>query len=240
MKNGAKEYYDRLGEYWDAMGTDPAWHKSQVIFVDRWCKKLKLPKKVLDIACGTGDHLKYFQRLGYRCRGLDQSEGMLKVARKKLPSVKFEKQSFQKFKIEEKLPLITCFSSMTHNPSKGEFCQTLRRVRASLLKGGVFIFEIPEAGSYKKKFLVNKYKKGKIEFSRNFIGIPKGGKFISHSFFVFFDGQKVDFVRKDVIAGRYYEKEVKAMLAKEKFELLYSGPGIKNHHDRLFYIAQKI
>ena len=51
--------------------------------------KLLQPQKgqsLLDIGCGTGHYLFFFKELGLKVKGIDSSESMLEVARKKLGS----------------------------------------------------------------------------------------------------------------------------------------------------------
>ena len=46
-------------------------------------------ERILDAACGTGRYCRLFQRGGAQVVGIDFSEGMLRVARQKLPTVVF-------------------------------------------------------------------------------------------------------------------------------------------------------
>src|SRR4030065_300061 len=43
-------------------------------------------RRLLDVACGTGEHLRFFQEL-FEVEGIDLNEAMLAVARAKLPGV---------------------------------------------------------------------------------------------------------------------------------------------------------
>ena len=44
--------------------------------------------QLLDVACGTGNHIEYLKQ-HYTVEGLDSSSEMLRIARKKLPDVVF-------------------------------------------------------------------------------------------------------------------------------------------------------
>lgn len=56
-------------------------------------KYIKLSnKKTLDVGCGTGQHLVYFKK--YDITGLDNSDAMLKIAKKKVPNVRLIKGNF--------------------------------------------------------------------------------------------------------------------------------------------------
>jgi len=46
---------------------------------------------VLNLACGTGIHLKFFRRLGYEVQGIDASQGMLDISKEKLKDAYLKK-----------------------------------------------------------------------------------------------------------------------------------------------------
>ena len=43
------------------------------LWVQRWSHLAKPQSQVLDLACGAGRHMKYFQSLGHLCTGVDRS-----------------------------------------------------------------------------------------------------------------------------------------------------------------------
>ena len=43
------------------------------LWVQRWSHLAKPQSQVLDLACGAGRHMKYFQSLGHHCTGIDRS-----------------------------------------------------------------------------------------------------------------------------------------------------------------------
>ena len=61
----------------------------EVEIVDKYCKRLipdKTTWKILDIGCGTGDHISEFLKLGAgHVTGLDKSQAMINRARAKFP-----------------------------------------------------------------------------------------------------------------------------------------------------------
>ena len=62
-------------------------------FYKSWTKK-----EVLEIGCGTGRHTQRLVEQGNSITGLDLSEGMLSIAQKKLPNVKFIHNDFMQHK----------------------------------------------------------------------------------------------------------------------------------------------
>ena len=50
------------------------------LWVQRWSHLAKPQTQVLDLACGAGRHMKYFQSLGHLCTGVDRSAEALTEA----------------------------------------------------------------------------------------------------------------------------------------------------------------
>jgi len=50
------------------------------LWVQRWSHLAKPQSQVLDLACGAGRHMKYFQSLGHFCTGVDRSAEALAEA----------------------------------------------------------------------------------------------------------------------------------------------------------------
>ncbi len=59
--------------------------------------------KVLDVACGTGELLKYADKKGLICYGIDLSLGMIKQASKKVKNGKFKQADFYAIPFEDNL-----------------------------------------------------------------------------------------------------------------------------------------
>jgi ubiquinone/menaquinone biosynthesis C-methylase UbiE len=98
-------------------------------------------RSLLDVACGTGEHLRYLSRW-YESVGLDANPRMLAVARRKLPHVRFLTGRMQSFRIPERFDVLTClFSSIGYVRSVRELHQTLRNFARHLRPGGVALVE---------------------------------------------------------------------------------------------------
>lgn len=69
-------------------------------------------RDLLDVACGTGNHLKYLKN-SFSCTGTDIDEEMLSIARKKVKGVVFKKADMTTLSLNKKFDVITClFSSI--------------------------------------------------------------------------------------------------------------------------------
>ncbi|WP_220815566.1 class I SAM-dependent DNA methyltransferase [Pseudomonas paralcaligenes] len=95
----------------------------------------------LDLACGTGPHVRHFLDFGYRCAGLDINPPMLDLARQRCPEARFSVQDMADFTVDAPLDLITCFLySIHYNSGLAKLRQCLASVHAALAEGGVFCF----------------------------------------------------------------------------------------------------
>jgi len=99
-------------------------------------------KSVLELACGTGAILRRFAR-DYAVTGVDLSKGMLTIARKELPNVKFLRRDITNFRLNKKFDAIICvYDSINHILDFEGWEKVFANANAHLAEGGVFIFDI--------------------------------------------------------------------------------------------------
>ncbi|SCX24165.1 Methyltransferase domain-containing protein [Pseudomonas sp. NFACC25] len=98
-------------------------------------------RRHLDLACGTGPHVRHFLDFGYRSTGLDISQPMLDLAQLRCPEARFSRQDMAGFQVDEPQDLITCFLYSTHyNPGLAQLHACLASVHGALADNGVFCF----------------------------------------------------------------------------------------------------
>jgi len=150
-------YYDLIYKWKD--------YKKEVAIIESLIAKFKGSegKKLLDVGCGTGEHIKYLKDY-YDCVGMDINSSLLKIAAKKLKGTKFIKGSMIDFKIDEKFDVITClFSSIGYVKTLGNLEKTLGNFFLHLKRGGVVIIEPWELDN-EKGDVVLKYHSNQIEW----------------------------------------------------------------------------
>lgn len=132
------KYYDSI--YYESYGE---WYKKQVNFVISQIKKNRIKgKQLLDVACGTGNHVKFFKQKNYIVTGVDSNREMLKIAKKKVKGVKFIQQDMKKLRLNKKFDIITClFSSINYNQNLKELKKTLTNFYNHLNDTGILIFD---------------------------------------------------------------------------------------------------
>jgi len=98
-------------------------------------------RRHLDLACGTGPHVRHFLDFGYDSAGLDINQPMLDLAQLRCPEARFSLQDMAGFQVEEPQDLITCFLYSTHyNPGLAQLSACLASVHGALAEDGVFCF----------------------------------------------------------------------------------------------------
>jgi len=96
---------------------------------------------MLDVACGTGEHIKFLET-HFICNGLDINSEMLAVAKRKLPKIDFHLGDMRNFNLIRRFDLITClFSSIGYINGEQELMDTLKTFSTHLADDGLIIIE---------------------------------------------------------------------------------------------------
>jgi len=97
--------------------------------------------RLLDVACGTGEHLRYLQDF-YDVAGVDLSARMLHVARKKLPAVPLHQGDMCTFQLSARFEVVTClFGSIGYAETVAGLQQAIENMKRHLVAGGVLVIE---------------------------------------------------------------------------------------------------
>jgi ubiquinone/menaquinone biosynthesis C-methylase UbiE len=129
------EYYDQIYHWKD--------YRKEVSKLRALIRRYKRSpgNALLDVACGTGEHIRYLQN-GFRCVGVDGSEQMLAVARRKVAGVRFVHGNMTDFDLGRKFDVVLClFSSMGHLQTKQEIRRAMLNFAKHLKEGGVLVIE---------------------------------------------------------------------------------------------------
>ena len=97
---------------------------------------------MLDVACGTGEHLRLLADRFDDVAGVDLDEGMLAVARAKLPDARLEPGDMRTFDLGRAFDAVTClFSSVGYLASTDELDAAIGRMAAHVAPGGVLVVD---------------------------------------------------------------------------------------------------
>jgi len=136
-------------------------YKSECDFLERVFKRYSQRRRIreiLDIACGTGDHIICLAERGFDVSAQDISSDMLRIAKRKCYN-KNLKISFmgrfpmQQFKHKNKFDaVIAMFSSIDYVLKLKEVKQVFINIRNCLRKKGLIVFDFWNKSSVEKNF----------------------------------------------------------------------------------------
>ncbi len=132
--SGAK-YYDKMYSFID--------YKKEVDLFTSFIKKYKLNKgnSLIDVACGTGNHIPFFKK-EYDITGIDKSDEMIKIAKSKIKDVDFVISDMLNLNLNKKFDVILCLaSSISYLENYVSLKKVIKRLSDHLNPGGVLIIE---------------------------------------------------------------------------------------------------
>lgn len=105
-------------------------------------RRLPGARSLLDVACGTGEHLRHFRREFTEVAGVDQSPFMRRIAEAKLPGVPIHPGNMCGFRLDRTFDVVTClFSSIGYLPSAAALVDAIDAMASHLVPGGVLVVE---------------------------------------------------------------------------------------------------
>ncbi len=132
------EYYDRI--YW--------WkdYSREVDFLTDTFRNYGVHgKRVLEVACGTGAHTKLLRGRGYEVTGVDLSEDVLRVARRKVGRgatfLRGDMRNLSEVVRGEYDAVVCLFSAISYSVSLSDLRKTLKGFHTHLKKKGIAIFD---------------------------------------------------------------------------------------------------
>jgi len=111
------------------------------------------PRRILDVACGTGTVALLLAQRGYQVVGIDRSPAMLEAARRKAKAagveIPFLCQDVKGLKLKEKFDLVLClYDSLNYLLEEEGLLAAFRAVRRVMEPGGAFFFDMNSLYSF--------------------------------------------------------------------------------------------
>ncbi len=225
---------------------------------------LRLARKygdpILELGCGTGRILIPLAKAGFRVWGVDTSEGMLEVLKKKLKkepkrireNITIKKSDTRNFSLGEKFRLaIIPISTFQHLLTEKDREACVKSVYEHLEKGGIFVVDVFDFNpEHPQNTLVHHVttKKGERTISKSSMtSFDHERKLSKVTFFIDTTGKDgrlrrttVDFEMKWV-----FRDELKKLLEENGFRVIeiygdYNFEPYKNQWKRMIFVAKKI
>ena len=124
------------------------WTKETNHEVDYIIKKLNIDKKykVLDVGCATGRHTARFAELGYDVTGIDYSDDLIEVAKKKHPGLNFKTLDFRKLRCTKKIGkfdvILLLYDIIGSFANKKDDAKIVKQIRDYLNKNGIAVITV--------------------------------------------------------------------------------------------------
>jgi SAM-dependent methyltransferase len=97
-------------------------------------------RTILDIACGTGEHLRFLPE--YEVGGIDLEPAFVKIAKEKRPDGNFQVGDMERFELGSKFDILIClFSSIGYLLTDDAIFSALACFKAHLTPGGAIFIE---------------------------------------------------------------------------------------------------
>ena len=124
---------------------------------------------LLDVACGTGKHLEHL-RAHFACEGVDLDEGLLAVARERVPDVPLHVGDLRDFDLGRQFDVVTClFSAIGFVGGPAGLAAAAGTLARHLAPGGVLLVEpwfSPEAWIPGRPHLLTHEEPGRLALAR--------------------------------------------------------------------------
>ncbi len=135
--------YHELAEHYFAIENNHRDIRNDVLFITDLLKKKKSPA-LLDLGCGSGEHLGLIAKQGIRCTGVDISVDMLAQARERFPEgIEFIRSSMSDIDYKNAFDIvISLFGSFNYLIHDAEIESMLLKIHRALRPGGLGILEI--------------------------------------------------------------------------------------------------
>jgi ubiquinone/menaquinone biosynthesis C-methylase UbiE len=138
----AVKIYDQIAEDY-AKTYDPIDNEGDLIFPSTFLSYLKPGSFIVDLGCGTGFSAGYFMSKGMKVEGADLSSGMINIAKRNYPDIKFSIADMRKFKPEIKTDAVWAGYSVFHF-EQSDFEKTLKTVKTYLKPQGILGIVVQE------------------------------------------------------------------------------------------------
>lgn len=137
------QLYNELAEYYFAIEANHRDIHNDISLI-RSLLKGKTDPRLLDIGCGTGEHLEKLSKYGITCTGIDSSRAMLDIARKRYPdAATFINDDLRTFDFYNEFDMImSLFGSFNYLINETDVDKALWNTWRAMKPDGIGLFEV--------------------------------------------------------------------------------------------------
>jgi pyrroloquinoline-quinone synthase len=139
-----RSLYGRDADLYDAIYYREDLYRREADFVLDHLTGVPHPS-LLDLCAGTGSHARLLTDRGVRVTGVDRSDAMITIARRKVPEACFTQADIRSFSINERFDAVICmYGALHYIEEPQDIVRVLRNALAHLRPGGVLIVDLRE------------------------------------------------------------------------------------------------
>lgn len=147
MHDESTDAFQRFAEIYDRVMANVPYERWYAFIEAIWEKHRTRPRRVLELACGTGNMTLLLARRGYEMVALDSSLSMLEKARGKAArqglKVLFIHADMRDFRLDVPVDAVICvFDSINYLTTAEDLLSAFRSVNKSLKSSGLFVFDM--------------------------------------------------------------------------------------------------
>lgn len=231
----AAAFQPRYARYYDALYRDKD-YEQECDFLEVVFQHVAEPRpaSLLDVGCGTGGHVIPLVKRGYSVVGVDQSEGMITVAREKAQreglEIAFHVSPLQSFQLGRQFDTVTClFNVLDYVTSDSGLEAALATIHRHLRSGGLFVFDyrngVPSLRAYsptRVKWVHDSSGRRLLRISESTLDPMRQLFHTAYTVFVFDGDRVVDELRDEHVVRFLFPREVERYLTAAGFEVLHT------------------
>ena len=200
--------------------------------------KTSTGNRLLDVGCGTGEHLRHLKDF-YSVEGVDISSEMLRVARNKLRGVPLHQGDMRTFRLGKVFDAVVClFGSIGYVESLSGLQQAVENMRRHMAGGGVLVIEPwlgPDDLQDGRTHLVVAESQGRKIVRIAHTSVRNGvSEILFH--FVVADADGVRYFEERHRLGLFRPAEYREALEKSGLQVLYDTDGISGRGVYIGYL----
>jgi SAM-dependent methyltransferase len=198
--------------------------------------RMTAAKSMLDVACGTGEHFRFFEQ--FERTGIDLDSQLLAVARNKLPTVEFVEADMTAFSLGRQFDVVICLFSAIG------YAVTIEKLNAAVLcmaehsaPEGLLIVEpwfTPDQWMPGKASL-HTGEDGDLKVSRIFASGQEGKVSANTVHYLVAEGDKVEYFTESHRLGLFTEEEMRMAFERAGLDVEFDPVGL----GRGLYIGRK-
>ncbi len=140
--------YTKLAKYYDLTHYFRNYEQQAEFLNSAIREYLPVAHRILDIACGTGNHAIFMAKKGYDVTGVDLSQEMLNIAKQKIKNttdlqVRFTYGDMRDLKFGSEFDVVCCLGmSFMELRTYDEINSCLNSIKRAITPNGLFIFDV--------------------------------------------------------------------------------------------------